>query len=65
MKSDTFSRRAFLKSGAIAAGALVASPVFADDDAPLPGVRVSSTYPETSAQLKIADPARFTVLQFT
>ena len=60
MKSDTCSRRDFLKSGAIAAGAYVALPAFADDDnANLPGVPVSNTYPATSAQLTIADPARF------
>lgn len=66
MQSCTCSRRDFLKTSAIVAGAYIASPASADDDdAPLPGVPLSGTYPETSTLLRISDPARFTVLQLT
>ncbi len=66
MNSYKCSRRDFLKTGAIAAGAYLAMPALSDDDnANLPGVPVSGTYPEMASQLKIADPSRFTVLQFT
>lgn len=60
------SRRQFLGIGSIAAGAWIAAPSYCDDEpAPLPGVVPSNTYLETSAKLSVADPSRFTVLQFT
>jgi hypothetical protein len=66
MNSRTFSRRQFLGTSALMAGAWIASPSFSEDLPPaLSGVVPSNTYPETSTKLKVADPSRFTVLQFT
>lgn len=62
---QAFSRRTFLKSTCASAMALAALRADADEEAPLTGIASSTTYAETSSSLKISDPSRFKILQFT
>lgn len=64
----TIFRRQFLALTAAASIGLILNPtrsVFPQEVLPPAGVPVSSTYPETSAQLQIGDPSQFRIMQLT
>lgn len=67
MRPCFISRRQFLASATLAAGAWFAPPSSGVEPtaAVLTGIEPSLTYPETSAKLTVAVPSRFSILQFT
>jgi 3',5'-cyclic AMP phosphodiesterase CpdA len=66
MKNQKLTRRSFLKLGGATAASLT---IFSRNSwaaaSPNTGVAVSTTYPETSSELRIKDTSRFKLLQLT
>lgn len=67
MTPTSLTRRQFLATGSCALGALAigGNARAAEEKNDLTGVPISTTFPETSASLKVKDPSRITILQLT